>query len=213
MKKSRFFFILSLTVLLARPAWAAHYTIDPDHTTVSFKIRHLLTAVHGRFNQFEGNFDYDPDKSDTWKASATVQAASIDTNVKPRDKHLRSKDFFDVEKYPTLTFSSTGVTDVTATTAKLNGLLKIHGVEKPVVFDLQILGVAKDPWGNVRASFSAATSINRKDFGLTWNEALETGQFLVGDEVALTLEVEGILQGKAQAEAPPSTGPVSVTKK
>jgi len=208
-----FFFILLLTVSLARPAWAAHYTIDPDHTTVSFKIRHLLTSVHGRFNQFEGSFDYDPDKFDTWKANATVRAASIDTNVAPRDKHLRSKDFFDVEKYPTLTFSTTGVTDVTATTAKLNGLLTIHGVEKPVVFDLQILGVAKDPWRNVRASFSATTTINRKDFGLTWNEVLETGQFLVGDEVVLTLEVEGILQDKTQANAPSSAGPVSANKK
>ena len=213
MKRIRLFSVLFITVLLAHPAWAAHYTIDPDHSTTSFKIRHLLTSVHGRFNQFEGSFDYEPDKPDTWKAEATVQAASIDTNVAPRDKHLRSKDFFDVEKYPTLTFLSTGVTDVTATGAKLNGLLKIHGVEKPVVFDLQILGVAKDPWGNVRSSFSATTTINRKDFGLTWNEALETGQFLVGDEVALTLEVEGILQDKTQAAAPSPEGSVSATKK
>ena len=182
--------------LFGTSASAATYKIDPDHTTVGFKIRHLLSNVQGRFNQFDGTFDYDPEKPDAWKAAATIQAASIDTNVASRDKHLRSADFFDVEKFPTLTFKSTGVTGVTATGAKLNGLLTLHGIEKPVVLDLEIHGVVKDPWGNVKAGFTATTKINRKDFGLTWNQALETGQFLVGDEASITLEVEGILQEK-----------------
>lgn len=195
MKPIRFSALVLLSVFLFGPtALAAPYKIDPDHTSVTFKIRHVLSHVPGRFNQFEGSFDYDPEKPETWKVNATVQAASIDTNVAPRDKHLRSPDFFDVAKYPTLTFVSTGVTDVTPTSAKLNGLLTIHGVEKPVVFDLEINGVAKDPWGNVRASFTATTKVNRKDFGLTWNQALETGQFLVGEEVVIALEVEGLLQ-------------------
>lgn len=189
-------FTLVLVILFSfsAPALAANYKVDTDHTTVSFKIRHLLSYVQGRFNQFDGSFVYDPENPDTWKTQMTVQAASIDTNVAPRDKHLRSADFFDVENFPTLAFTSTQVTDVTPTSAKLHGLLTLHGVEKPVVFDLVIHGVAKDPWGNVRSSFTATTTINRKDFGLTWNEVVETGQLLVGEEVMITLEVEGILQ-------------------
>ena len=190
--------LLSLTFLgiliLSPSVFAATYKIDTDHSTVSFKIRHILSNVQGHFKEFEGSFDYDPDKPETWKTNAVIQAASIDTNVAPRDKHLRSTDFFDVEKYPTLTLKSTEVTDATPSAAKLHGLLNIHGVEKPVVCDLQILGVATDPWGNVIASFTATTKINRKDFGLNWNKVLETGQFLVGEEVEITLEVAGLLQ-------------------
>ena len=195
MRQAKFlaFFFLSL-LLLNQSLSAATYKIDTDHTAVSFKIRHILSYVQGHFKQFEGSFDYDPEKSKTWKANATIQTASIDTNVEPRDKHLRSADFFDVEKYPTVTFKSTGVTDVTPTSAKLNGLLTIHGVEKPVVLNLEILGVVKDPWGNTIASFTATTKVNRKDFGLNWNKVLETGQFLVGEEVEITLEVAGLLQ-------------------
>lgn len=195
MKFIRTFTLVLVTLFsFSAPALAANYKVDTDHTTVSFKIRHLLSYVQGRFNQFDGSFVYDPENPDTWKTQMTVQAASIDTNVAPRDKHLRSADFFDVENFPTLAFTSTQVTDVTPTSAKLHGLLTLHGVEKPVVFDLVIHGVAKDPWGNVRASFTATTTINRKDFGLTWNEVVETGQLLVGEEVMITLEVEGILQ-------------------
>ena len=105
-----------------------------------------------------------------------------------------SADFFNVEKFPTLIFKSTKVTEAALESAKLNGLLTIHGVEKPVVFGLQIHGVAKDPWGNVRAAFTATTKINRKDFGLNWNQVVEAGQLLVGEEVMITLEVEGILK-------------------
>lgn len=175
-------------------ACAATYKVDLDHTTVSFKIRHLFSNVIGTFKQFEGTFDYEPGTPETWKVNATVQTASIDTNVKERDNHLRSPDFFDAEKYPTLTFVSSKVTDATAESAKLEGLLTIHGIGQPVVFDLVINGVGKDPWGNTRASFTATVKINRKDFGLTWNKALESGQLLVGEEVTITLEVEGLLQ-------------------
>ncbi len=193
MKFNRFSALtLAAVFFLAAPVFAATYKIDVDHSTVGFKIRHLLSNVNGRFNQFEGTVDYDPEKPETWKANAAIQAASIDTNVAPRDKHLRSADFFDVEKFPTLTFTTTEVTDVTPAGAKLKGLLNLHGVEKTVVMDLQIHGVAKDPWGNVKAGFTAATKINRKDFGLAWNKALESGQFLVGEEVLITLEIEAI---------------------
>ena len=186
---------LLIGILLYVPAaGAATYKIDPDHTTVEFKIRHLLSYVRGTFNQFEGSFDYAPDQPEQWKANAAIQAASIDTRVDKRDAHLRSQDFFAVEQYPTITFRSTEATDVTPSGAKLHGVLAIHGVEQPVVLDLTIHGVSKDPWGNERAGFTAATTINRKDFGLTWNQALETGQLLLGEEVDIVLEVEGIAQ-------------------
>ncbi|MBI3314020.1 MAG: polyisoprenoid-binding protein [Candidatus Omnitrophica bacterium] len=179
-------------LLGASAVWAATYEVDPDHTTVTFKIRHLFSNVRGNFNQFEGKIDYDPEKPETWKTTATIQAASIDTNVEPRDKHLRGPDFFDVEKFPTLTFESTQVTNFLDGKAKLHGNLTIHGVTKEVIFELDIHGVGKDPWGNVRAGFTATTTINRKDFGLNWNKAVETGQLLVGEEVEIILEVEGM---------------------
>ena len=179
-------------LLVAPQASATTYAIDQAHTTVSFRIRHLFSYVQSTFNEFEGTFEYVPGQPGQWKAQAVIQASSIDTRVEKRDAHLRSKDFFDVERYPTITFTSTGVTDATETTAKLQGLLTIHGVEQPVTLDLAIHGEGKDPWGNVRSGFTATTTIDRKAFGLTWNEALETGQLLVGEEVEITLEVEGI---------------------
>lgn len=187
--------VFVLGMLLAVPAWAATYAIDADHTTVSFKIRHLFTKVVGTFNAFSGSFDYVPGQPDQWRVEATIQAASIDTRVEPRDKHLRSADFFNAEQYPTLTFRSVQVTDATSTSATLHGLLNLHGVERPVVLELEIHGEGTDPWGNVRAGFTATTRLNRKDFGLTWNQVVEGGQLLVGEEVEITLEVEGIKQG------------------
>ena len=182
------------SVLICPPVWAATYKVDPDHSSVGFKIRHLLSYVRGEFNEFEGTLVYDPEHPETWTVSATIHAASIDTRVPDRDTHLRSSDFFDVEHYPTVTFTSTRVTEVTATGATLHGTLSIHGVEKPVVLDLQIHGVAKDPWGNVRSAFTATPTINRKDFGVMWNKVLETGHLLVGEDVEITIDVEGIAQ-------------------
>lgn len=184
--------VLSVLLLLAPAARAATYAIDLDHSTVGFKIRHLFSNVQGQFNDFAGTIDYEPGKPETWKAEATIQAASIDTNVEKRDTHLRSKDFLEVKTFSTLTFRTTGVRDATETSAKLDGILSLHGIEKPVTLDVALHGVGKDPWGNVRAGFTGKTTVNRKDFGLTWNQTLETGQLLVGEEVEITLEVEGI---------------------
>lgn len=178
---------------LAPSAGATTYAIDQDHSTVSFKIRHLFSYVQGTFNEVAGTIEYVAGTPGAWKADATIQTASIDTRVEKRDEHLRSKDFFDAAAYPTITFTSTGVTGATDTSAKLNGLLNLHGVEQPVVLDVKIHGEGKDPWGNVRSGFTATTKINRKDFGLTWNQTLETGQLLVGEDVEITLEVEGIV--------------------
>jgi polyisoprenoid-binding protein YceI len=182
------------TLLGTATAWGATYAIDPDHSTVGFKIRHLFSKVAGGFDQFEGTFVHVPGKPEEWTAQAMIQAASINTKVAARDKHLRSKDFFDVEQFPTLTFTSTKVTGATATNATLHGVLTLHGVEKPVALDLTIHGEGKDPWGNVRSGFTATTTINRKDFGLTWNQTLETGQLLVGEDIEIVLEIEGIQQ-------------------
>ena len=189
-----FLLLVGLVLGQAPAVWATTYAIDPDHTTVSFKIRHLFSKVEGTFDQLEGQFDYVPGHPEQWKAAATIQATSINTRVAPRDKHLRSADFFDVGKYPTIAFTSTQVTEATEMSAKLHGLLMIHGVQKPVVLDLAVHGEGKDPWGNVRSGFTATTRINRKDFGLTWNQAVETGQLLVGDDVDITLEVEGLVK-------------------
>ena len=186
--------LLAALTLCASPAWAATYQIDPAHSSISFKIRHLFTQVPGVFRDFAGTIDYVPGQPEQWKAATTIQAASIDTRVEKRDTHLRSADFFDVEKHSAITFRSTGVTDVTEHGGKLHGLLTLHGVEKPVVLDFTVLGEGKDPWGHQRAGFSATTTLDRREFGIVWNEKLETGGVLLGDAVQVTLELEGVVK-------------------
>jgi polyisoprenoid-binding protein YceI len=184
---------LALAVALAGDARATTYAVDPAHTSVNFRVKHLFTYVDGRFSTFDGSIAFDPDAPEKTTVSGTIDVASIDTNVEKRDNHLRSADFFDVEKHSKLAFQSTKVTDVDAKagTAKLHGNLTIKDVTKPVVLDAKFLGAATDPWGNKKAGFSGTTTINRKDFGLGWNQALETGGFLVGDEVEIRIDVEG----------------------
>ncbi|MBW2493820.1 MAG: YceI family protein [Deltaproteobacteria bacterium] len=185
---------LALVCGLAATAQAANWKIYESHTAVGFSVSHLFTSVQGRFDRFSGTIEFDPQKPEAAVVRATVEAASINTNHEKRDKHLRSGDFFDVENHPTLSFESTsGVTEMVENRGKLAGNLTIHGVTKPVVFDVVFRGQGKDPWGNVRAGFSARLDIDRKDYGLTWNKALETGGVLVGDEVEIRIEVEGIL--------------------
>ncbi len=209
MKRFAALFLLSIFIL-NQSVWAAVYEIDKEHSQVGFKVRHLLSNVNGTFDEFDGKISYEPGKPETWKAEATIQAASLNTKVKERDKHLRSADFFDVEKYPTLTFKSTKITSLSETTATMEGLLSLHGIEKPVTLDVQIHGVGKDPWGNVKAGFTATTKINRKDFGLNWNQALETGGVLVGDDIEITLEVEANQKEEASAAVPAAAAPPPV---
>jgi len=172
------------------------YTIDKAHSEVTFQVRHLLTRVRGRFSEFNGTIVYDEQEAEDSSVNVTVQAASIDTNERDRDAHLRSADFFEVEKYPTLTFRSRGITRNGTAGYALAGDLTIHGVTRPVTFEASVLGKAKDPWGNERVAFEANATINRKDYGLNWNAALETGGFLVGDEVKITLSVQAVPAGK-----------------
>jgi polyisoprenoid-binding protein YceI len=178
--------------LAADAAKAETLKIDADHSSVTFKVRHLLTKVQGRFQKFEGSLDFDEKSLGASKVTATIQAASVDTNVEARDKDLRSKRFFDVERFPTLTFTSLAVTEVSGNKGKVRGTLTMHGVSKEVVLSTEYLGKGKDPWGNTRHGFHAETTINRKDFGMAWNEALEAGGLLVGDEVEISLDVEAV---------------------
>lgn len=173
-------------------AESAKLTIDPQHSTVGFRVRHLFTKVNGHFREFEGTIVFDAKDLAASKVSVTINAASVDTNVEARDKDLRSKRFFDVQAYPTLTFSGTGVTDVAGGSGKIRGQLTMHGVAREVVLDAQYLGTGKDPWGNQRYGFHAETKVNRKDFGMAWNEVVEAGGVLVGDEVEIILDVEAV---------------------
>ncbi len=173
-------------------AGAETLKIDPDHSSVTFRVRHLFTKVQGRFQKFEGSVEFDEKTPAASKVSATIQAASVDTNVEARDKDLRSKRFFDVERYPTLTFASTGLTDLASNRGKVRGTLTMHGVSKDVILDTEYLGKGKDPWGNTRYSFHAETKINRKDFGMAWNEVVEAGGVLVGDDIEIVLDVEAV---------------------
>ncbi len=168
------------------------FQIDKAHSEVTFQVRHLLTKVRGRFSDFEGTIDFDAARPEASSVKLSIQAASIDTNQADRDTHLRSADFFAVDQFPTLTFESTGITTASEGTYEVAGTLTIHGVSKAVVLPVVHLGSAKDPWGNEKLAFETETTINRKDFGLNWNAALETGGFLVGDEVKISVSVQAV---------------------
>jgi polyisoprenoid-binding protein YceI len=181
--------VVCLLAVSAR-AEAADYKIDPEHTTVAFRVRHLFTSVEGRFDKFEGKISFDAADPSKAMVDGAIEAATVNTNVAERDKHLRSADFFDVEKHPKITFRATKVVEVGAgkTSGKMAGKLGIRGIEKDVVLDVAFLGQGKDSYGNLKAGFSATTHINRKDFGLTWNDTLETGGVLVGDDVEIRID-------------------------
>jgi polyisoprenoid-binding protein YceI len=164
--------------------------IDKAHSEATFQVRHLLTKVRGRFADFAGTIAFDEQAPAASSVSLTIQATSIDTNEPQRDQHLRSADFFEVETYPTLTFTSTSIAPKGGNDYAVVGDLTIHGVTKPVTLAVSYVGAAKDPWGNTKYGFEAETTINRKDFGLTWNAALEAGGFLVGDEVKISVSVQ-----------------------
>ena len=192
-------FKLALFVILAiffqvSPAWSAVYTVDKDHSSVTFKIKHLFSNVQGHFKDFQGTIEYDPEKPASWDTEGTIQVASIDTGVEQRDKHLKGADFFDVEKFPTISFEAKKVIADSKEKARIEGVIVMHGVEKPVILNVEIHGVGQDPWGNTRAGFTATTTLNRQDFGIVWNQALSTGGVLLGNEVLVTLEIEGILE-------------------
>ena len=161
------------------------YAIDPAHSDVTFQVRHLLSKVRGRFTAFSGTIQFDAAAPTQSTVNFTVDVASIDTAQADRDAHLKGDDFFAVETHPTLTFTSRSITATGGTTYTVQGDLTIRGVTKATAIPVEYLGVAKDPWGNEKIGFEARVTLNRKDFGLTWNAALETGGVLVGDEVVV----------------------------
>lgn len=170
------------------------FSIDASHSNVDFTVRHLMISkVRGRFAGVAGSIELVPGSNLPAQVDVRIQAASIDTREPQRDEHLRSADFFDVEKYPELTFESTRV-EGTPDDFKIYGNLTIHGVTREVALAGEFGGRVTDPWGGERISFSAVTKLNRKDFGLTWNQALETGGVVVSDEVRIDLEIEALLQ-------------------
>jgi polyisoprenoid-binding protein YceI len=174
------------------------WKIDPSHTTIEFSVKHMMiTTVRGSFTSFDGTLQLDEQHPAASHVEGTVDVASISTNESQRDDHLRSADFFDVENYPQMRFRGTRVEHGGSDSFKLYGDLTIKDVTREVVFDVTNEGQGRDPWGNQRWGLSAATKLSRKDFGLTWNVALETGGWLVGDEVKVAIELQLVQQQSA----------------
>jgi polyisoprenoid-binding protein YceI len=171
-----------------------HWDIDVGHSAIHFWVRHMvISKVHGRFARWSGALQLDP--KDLTKASVevSIDTDSIDTQVADRDAHLKSADFLDVAKFPKLTFRSKRI-EKAGDGYRVTGELTLHGVTRDVALEAEFAGTGKDPWGNERAGFSAKTSLDRKDFGLVWNAALEAGGVLVGDKVEITIELEAVKQ-------------------
>ena len=166
------------------------FQVDKAHSEVDFQVRHLITKVRGRFTDYSGAIEFDQGNPAHSKVDFTIQSASIDTAEPKRDAHLRSDDFFAAETFPTLTFTSTKITPRRGDLYDVEGDLTIRGITKRVVLPVTHLGIAKDPWGNEKLGFEAETTIDRKDFGLTWNAALEAGGFVVGDQVKVSLQIQ-----------------------
>jgi len=181
------------TVALASPAWAEVHTyqIDPDHTNVDFTVRHMFTNLNGRFDSFNGTFVLDPKTGAVTAAKGVVETASVDTRHEKRDGHLKSPDFFNVEKFPAMTFTGKVFKQVEGGT-EITGDFTLLGVTKPLTLKAKFLGAGADPFGNTRAGLTATGRINRKDFGMDFNKVLDSGGLLIGDEVDITLQVEAI---------------------
>jgi polyisoprenoid-binding protein YceI len=176
--------------LLVRGVW----DIDPGHSSVEFVARHLFSRVRGRFPEFGGTIEVRPNPTQS-SVDVTIQARSIDTNHQERDEHLRNADFLDVERFPSLTFRSSGTRGFDSKGAlRLDGDLTIRDVTRSVSLDVEYLGWSDDPWGGKRAGFSARTEIDRDDFGANWNVVLETGGLLVGKRVLVEVEIEALLR-------------------
>jgi len=180
------------------PVWAP----DPVHSSVGFTVRHLVVSkVRGKFGRWTGNILMDEHDLASAQVDVSIETASVDTGVEQRDNHLRSGDFFDVEKYPAMTFKSTRVEKAQDGELRLVGNLTLHGVTRPVVLDVEYAGSQKDPWGGLRAGFSAHASLDRREFGLTYNQLLETGGVVVGEKVDVDIEIEAVKQVPAAAGA------------
>ncbi|MEX2400780.1 MAG: YceI family protein [Rhodothermales bacterium] len=171
----------------------ATYDIDPAHSEVGFTVRHMgFSKVRGRFERYSGQIRLQPDTLSSLEVEVDIEAASISTDEEKRDEHLRTNDFLDAQNHETITFKSTGPRDANAHTFELEGDLTIRGVTKAIVLEGTYLGEGTDPWGGSRVGFEASTVINRKDFGVNWNTVLESGGFLVGENVEIELNVQAV---------------------
>jgi len=186
--------LMTALVALTGIAGAAVYEVDASHSSVEFKVKHLVVSnVRGAFDSFTvETMEFDGEDPANWKVSATIDAASIDTGNKERDDHLRSEDFLNVAEYPRIGFVSVGIQPTEDGLYAMHGDLTLHGVTKRIVLDLEHNGTVEDPWGGTRSGFTATGEIDRRDFGLTWNKAIEAGGVVVGNEVKITLEIEAI---------------------
>lgn len=178
-----------------------NWQIDNAHSHISFRVRHMMISrVRGEFTEFDGTIDFDENNPEQTDVEVSIDAASIDTREEDRDEHLRSEDFLHVEKYPTIDFRSKCVNLIDEENAKLVGDLTIRGETNEVELDVSYQGMAQSPWGTMSAGFAATTTINRKEWGLAWNQALETGGFLVGDELTVDIELELVKEDVEEAE-------------
>ncbi len=182
----------ALATLVALPLRAETFAVDPAHSEVSFQIRHMVSQVRGRFNDFSGTVQLDPKNLPASSVDFHIKATSIDTNVADRDKHLRSADFFDVEKYPEITFKSESIKPAGKDKYDVTGTLTLHGVSKKVTVPVTLGGQVKDPWGNTRAGFEIETTLDRKDYGIVWNKALDSGGVMLGDDVKVAINLETV---------------------
>jgi polyisoprenoid-binding protein YceI len=187
-----------LAAAVAAPAQAQEtYLVDKGHSDVAFQVRHLVSKVSGQFRDFEGTLRVDRAQPEKSSVEFTIQAASIDTNLPDRDTHLRNADFLDAEKHPRITFRSTRVAAKGEGRYEVTGTLTLRGVTREVTLPVQFLGFVKDPWGNEKAGFEATLTVNRKDFGIVWNKALDTGGVVLGDEVKVAFNLETARQKAA----------------
>ncbi len=174
---------------------SAVWNIDQDHSSANFSIRHLMiSSVRGRFGRLSGKIVGDPEDLSQGSAELSIDVSSVDTRQSDRDQHLRSQDFFDVEHFPWMTFRSTEIRARGKNQYDVVGELTIRGTTRPITVNVEFLGINQDPWGGTRAGFTGEARLNRKDFGLNWNQALETGGVLVGDEVRITVDLEAVAE-------------------
>jgi polyisoprenoid-binding protein YceI len=176
------------------------WDFDLSHSSVNFHVRHLMISkVHGRFAKWDGVLELDDQDLTKSRLDVTIDASSVDTKEPKRDDHLRSADFFDVANFPNLTFKSTQINRASDDRYLVSGDLTIHGITKPVTLEVEGGEQVKDPWGGTRTGFSAKLTVNRKDFGLHWNVALETGGFVVSDKIEISLEIEAVKKAASAA--------------
>lgn len=186
---------LGLAAFAAALPAADTYTIDKNHSDVSFTVRHFASKVHGRFADFEGSIQADPAKPEASSVVFTIKTASIDTNNSHRDDDLRSDNFFEATKFPEITFKSSKITGTGKDTYSVTGTFTMHGVSKEITLPVTYLGSMKDGRGNEHASFELNTKLNRKDFGINWNRSLDNGGLMLSDDVEVTVDLETVKKG------------------